>query len=292
MIHVHSGAPGLARRFRRLLPAPALLAAALSLGASEAAAQLRPLEPVEWRVFQPGRTLLAEVGGSYLRGQRASLAGTQGDLVEAGSFRVAWRSGRVALEGAGTLQRFFRDRSRFATADPLGDVRPVSGNRRHDSGDYRVQTVVRLTPDAWRSVAALRFGTRLPTTDNMTGLDRDATDFFFTLGGRAGRGPLAFAGEAGLGIFGTRQPRFEQDDVLLYSASAEWTVWKALAPSLAFVGQKHGSGHREVRGNEDLGEARLGLRAGTRRWVRVQAVHGYERTSPRTGVIATVGVAR
>jgi hypothetical protein len=292
MTESFSGAPSPARRFFRRPPlAPALVVAALSLP-NTAAGQLRPLEPVEWRVFEPGHTLAAEVGGSYLRGQRASLAGTQGDLAEAGTFRVVWRTGRVAIEGAGTLQRFFRDRSRFAPPEPLAEVDPAIGPRRHDSGDYRIQTVVRLTPEAWRSVGVLRFGTRLPTTDNMTGLDRDATDFFFTLGGRTSRGALALSGEAGLGIFGTPQPRFEQDDLLLYAASVEWAASTSLAPSFGFVGQKHGSGHRQVRGNEDLGEMRLGLRAGTRRWVRVEAVHGYERTSPRRGVIASVGVLR
>ncbi|MDB4951295.1 MAG: hypothetical protein JWM27_3944 [Gemmatimonadetes bacterium] len=267
------------------------IAAWLALGVPAAArAQLRPVEPVEWRVFTSGRALEAEIGGSVLRGQRASLAGTQGDLVEAGTFRVAWRTGRVALEGAGTLQRFFHDRSRFAPVDVLGDV-SATGPRRHDSGDYRIQTVVRLTPDAWRSVGALRFGTRLPTTDNTMGLDRDATDFFVTVGGRTTSGALAFTGDAGLGIFGTREPRFEQDDLLLYSAGVSYES-NALIPSITFVGQKHGSGHREIRGNEDLGEVRVGLRTGTRRWMRVEAVHGYERTSPRTGLIATAGVLR
>jgi hypothetical protein len=259
--------------------------------AMPARAQLRPLDPVAWSVWQGDHTLEAELGGAWLQGQRASLAGTQGDLWEAGNLRLSWRSGRIAVEAGGTLQRLFRERSRFADADPLGDVTPAPDGRRHDSGDYRIQTQVRLTPAAWRGMGVLRFGTRLPTTDNMTGLDRDATDFFFTLGGRARRGAAAVAGEAGLGIFGTRRPRFEQDDVLLYAASAEWTAG-GLAATIGAVGQKHGAGHGQIRGNEDLGELRAGVRAGRQRWVRVEAVHGYERTSPRAGVIASAGVAR
>ncbi|HET6762313.1 MAG TPA: hypothetical protein VFH27_01545 [Longimicrobiaceae bacterium] len=265
--------------------------AALLAFAAPAGAQLRPLDPVAWSVFEGDHAVEAELGGAWLRGQRASLAGTQGDLWEAGNLRLSWRSGRVAVEAGGTLQRFFHERSRFAEPDPLGDVAAAPGGRRHDSGDYRIQTLVRLTPAGWSGLGVLRFGTRLPTTDNMTGLDRDATDFFFTLGGRARRGAAAVAGEAGLGIFGTRRPRFEQDDVLLYAASAEWTAGP-LAATVGAVGQKHGAAHRQIRGNEDLGELRAGIRAGRRRWVRVQAVHGYERTSPRAGVIASVGVAR
>jgi hypothetical protein len=281
-----SGAPGAARRS----VAMAWLAAGCAL-AHPAQAQLRPLDPVAWTVFERDATWEAEVGGSFLHGQRASLAGTQGDLWEAGTFRLAWRTGRVSLEAGGTPQRFFRERERFAEPDPLGDVALAEGGRRHDSGDYRIQTVVRLTPAARGPLAVLRFGTRLPTTDNMTGLDRDATDFFFTLAGRARGGRLAANAEAGLGIFGTRRPRFEQDDVLLYAAGAGWSAGPLVATAAA-VGQKHGSGHGQIRGNEDLGELRVGFRTAGRRWIRVEAVHGYERISPRTGVIAAAGVSR
>jgi hypothetical protein len=280
-----ASAPALARHLSSAAVAASLVVA------HPAAAQLRPLDPLPWSLFQPGRTVEAELGGAWLGGQRASLAGTQGDLWEAGNVRFAWRSGRVAIEGAGTLQRLFRERSRFAAPDPLGDVAPANYGRRHDSGDYRIQTLVRLTPGSWRTLGVLRFGTRLPTTDNMTGLDRDATDFFFTLGARARRGALAASGEAGLGIFGTRRPRFEQDDLLLYAASAEWSAGP-IAATFGAVGQKHGDGHAQIRGNEDLGELRAGIRAGRSRWVRVEAVHGYERTSPRAGVIASAGIAR
>jgi hypothetical protein len=273
------------RRFSRA----ALGALAAFLAAAPAAAQLRPLEPVSWRVFREGATLTAELGGAALRGQRASLAGTEGPLWEAATFSVVWRSGRIALEAAGTAQRFFREEARFAP--PYDDVEPSADGRRSDSGDYRLSTAVRLTGEGARTGALLRFGTRLPTTDNTTGLDRDALDFFATLAGTTARGPVALSMEAGLGIHTTREHRFEQDDLLLYAARAEYDGG-LVTPSLAVVGQVHGAGHREIRGVEDLGEARLGVRVGRRRWVRVEAVKGYEAFSPAWGVVAAAGVLR
>lgn len=273
------------RRFTRAAPA----ALATLFAAAPAAAQLRPLEPVSWRVFREGATLSAEIGGAALMDQRASLAGTEGPLWEAANFSFVWRSGRIALEAAGTGQRFFREDDRFAA--PHEDVEATSDGHRRDSGDYRVSTAVRLTREGANTAALLRFGTRLPTTDNTTGLDRDALDFFATVAGITRRGALSLGAEAGLGIHTTRETRFEQDDLLLYAARAEWDGG-AVTPSLAVVGQVHGAGHREIRGVEDLGEARLGLRIGRRRWVRVEAVKGYETFSPAWGVVAAAGVTR
>lgn len=267
------------------------LAAALAvLSTSSAPAQLRPLDPAEWRVWEGGRTVVAGVGGGGFTDQRASLAGTEGRLLEAGSFSVALRTGRVAFEAGGTVQRFFRDERVFAA--PVGDAQPDRDGRRHDSGDYRIATVVRLTPEAAPALATLRFGTRLPTTDNKVGLDRDALDFFALLGGRARRGALAASAEAGISINGTRDPAWEQRDVLVYALGAEYALSPGLVPTLSLVGNVPGLPERTPRGNEDLGEVRLGVRAGGRRWVRVELVRGYTEFSPSAGVIVAAGIAR
>jgi hypothetical protein len=194
----------------------------------------------------------------------------------------------VILEAAGTAQRFFHENSRFAT--PYPDVRPGDDADRHDSGDYRISTAVSLTPSGWPFQGGVRFGTRLPTTDNETGLDRDAVDFFKLLGGSGAAGSFVITGEAGLGIHTTREERFEQDDLLLYGLRME--TLRALGPFIEIVGQKHGPSHREIRGVEDLGEIRVGLRAGKERWIRVEAVKGFEAFSPSTGLIVTAGLMR
>jgi hypothetical protein len=259
------------------------------LTSTSALAQLRPLEPVQWRLFDGRESIAVELGAARLLDQRASLAGTSGDLWEAGNFSLAWRTGRVVLEAAGTAQRYFRETGTFDA--PYPDVEPSDDGRRHDSGDYRVSTTVRFTPDRFPVAGLVRFGTRLPTTDNTTGLDRDAMDFFATIGTTTSRGALWLGGEAGVGIHSTREQRFEQDDLLLYSFRAEFRS-SLVTPSFAVLGQKHGTTHSAIRGLENLGEMRAGLRVGRSMWVRAEYVRGYETFSPSSGAILTAGLIR
>ncbi len=212
-----------------------------------------------------------------------------GNLIEAGNFSLGWRTGRVILEAAGTVQRFFDETSRFAP--PYPDVSATADGKRHDSGDYRLSTTVRVTPDAWPAAGVVRFGTRLPATDNTTGLDRDAIDFFATVGALSQTGRTTVAGDVGLGIHSTREQRFEQDDLLLYSLLVSRRIGPVVTSSTV-LGQKHGSGHSAIRGVEDLGEIRIGLQAGTLRWVRIELTKGYETFSPASGIIVTAGLLK
>jgi hypothetical protein len=266
-----------------------LCAVAVCLVSETSAAQLRPLEASWFDLFRGDRTLAASIGASRLSDQRASLAGTEGTLWEAGNFNVAWRTGRVVLSAGGTAQRYFSENRRFD--DAYTDVDPAPDGKRHDSGDYRVSTTVRLTPNRFPVDGVLRFGTRLPTTDNTTGLDRDAIDFFATVGAGTSRSYFDLSAETGLGIHSTREQRFEQDDLFLYALSAEYARWM-IVPSIAAVGQIHGTGHSEIRGVEDLGEVRFGLRFGRRNWLRADIVKGYETFSPSSGFIVTAGIFR
>ncbi len=195
----------------------------------------------------------------------------------------------MALEASGTGQRLFHEDSRFGPA--YTDVDPADKDRRHDSGDYCISTSIRLTPGNFPVTGVARFGTRLPTTDNTTGLDRDATDFFATVGASSSRGELFLGAEGGLGIYGTREQRFEQDDLFLYAVRAElrhgsWT------PTATAIGQIHGYAHSSIRGVENLGEARLGVRFGNRKWIRLEGVKGYSTFSPSTGIILAAGIVR
>lgn len=268
---------------------PIALAVALMTSAGPLPAQLRPLEPAQWKLFEAGRSSAVALGVAGFTEQRASLAGTRGDLLELGNFAIAWRTGRVVLAAEGTAQRQFRERSMFTP--PYPDVGEARDGRRHDSGDYRVSTTVRLTPDVGRWLGVLRFGARLPTTDNTTGLDRDAVDFFALLGGAAHAGRISIEAETGLGIHTTREARFEQEDLFLYSLRGEYRRFM-LTPSLAALGQLRGMTHSAIRGVENLGELRLGLRAGSRNWVRAELVKGYETFSPASGVIISAGIYR
>ena len=112
---------------------------------------------------------------------------------------------------------------------------------------------------------------------------------FATIGGRMVRGRVALQGEAGVGIFGTRERDFEQDDLLIYALRAEYAAGP-LRPMLTVVGQQVGTGHQEIRGNESLGEVRLGVRAGGRRWLLAEVVKGYTDFSPRLGILVSAGM--
>jgi hypothetical protein len=273
-------------RLARPRSAVVLAILAVALGTSPVCAQLRPLEPLDWStVGVEGHSL--ELGGGFFSGQRASLAGTEGRLVEVGSFRATWSLGRVALELSGTALRLFEERAVFAP--PVDDVVPADGTVRRDMGDYRIATVVRLAEAGPGRTLALRFGVRLPTTDNLQGLDRDQTDFYSLLAGRVETGRLAVGGEVGLGINGTRDPENEQVDPLLFALSARYDLGRVRA-LMELAGQHDPRAGEDRRGTEDLGEARLGVELGHRRWMSVTAVRGWTASSPDLGVIVTFGV--
>lgn len=257
----------------------------LLLPATRASAQLRPLDPLDWGVLGPeGNTVV--VGTAFYSGQRASLAGTEGLLLELGAFRASWGFGRVAVELAGTALRVFEERSTFA--DPIGGVLPAADDRRRDVGDYRVSTILGLTRPGSRLGAALRFGVRLPTTDDVQGLERDQTDFYSLLVGRAADGPWELVAEAGLGINGTRDLQVGQVDPMLFALSGSWD-FGSLAALVEATGQHDTRRGADCRGTEDLGEARLGLRLGEARWLSVTAVRGWTPSSPDFGVAVMLG---
>ena len=272
------------RSLATLLSVAALSAVLLP---ARAYAQLRPLEPTDIRALEDEKFRIYVGSGIYFS-QHASLAGVRGRLIELGDMRVSWRNGRILVEVAGTIQRFLREDT-IITA-PADGVDASSAERsRRDVGDYRVQTVLRLSGDTARTAAILRFGTRLPTTDNRVGLERDQTDFFASVGAARGFGALHMLAEAGVGINGTRLSNYEQSDVLIYAATAEWRG-AAVTPFLSIVGQND-MHLRTVRGNEDLGEWRIGVRAGKAPWLHALVLGGFQESSPRAGFVVGVGTS-
>jgi hypothetical protein len=252
------------------------------------AAQLRPVGPLDWDVLEAVRPLSVGVGFGYINDQQASLAGTRGDLVELGNFKIAWRSGRVGVEIAGTLARRFKDQK--IVRPPVLGTNPPNGEIRRDAGDILASTLVRLTKEEQPVVLALRFGTRLPTTSDEPGLDRDRTDFFTTFGARYNTGSFAFGGEGGVAILGTRLDSVDQLDVLTYSFGVEWRVGPVTSSGV-IIGQDD-MHSRVIRGNEDLSELRFGVKAGSRIWVSASAIKGLADFSPGNGLLLMVGMRR
>jgi len=258
------------------------------LFASPLSAQLRPVAPLDWDLLGSAHTLNVAFGVGYLRDQQASLAGTRGDLVELGNFQVAWRSGRIIVEIAGTLRRRFEDDS--VVRPPILGTDPPTGQARTDAGDILASTLVRLSRGTRPVLLALRFGTRLPTTSNEPGLDRDRTDFFASFGARYRAGPFAIGAETGVGILGTRTDGVDQLDVLTYSAALEWRA--GAFTTIATVTGQDDMHSRVIRGNEDLSEVRLGVRAGQRLWVSAFAIKGLADFSPGSGILLMAGFRR
>ncbi|MGH7554094.1 MAG: hypothetical protein ACREMQ_13825 [Longimicrobiales bacterium] len=267
-----------------------LTALALQFFAIQLSAQLRPVPPLDWRLFDFPSPFLAEAGFGLLREQHASLAGTKGTLYELGNFNIGWRTGRVVLELSGTAHRWFEDEEVVRPPVLGADPPPPSGELRHDAGDVRASTMIRVLGETWPVALVLRFGTRLPTTSEEMGLDRDRTDFFATVGTRYRRGRFAVSGESGVGINGTRIDRHDQSDVWTYSFGVEYGAGPVTSTAVLLG---HNDGHEWVaRGNEDLSELRLGVRAGDRFWVQATAVKGLAEFSPGHGLLLTAGLRR
>ncbi len=264
------------------------MAMACWLIAAPLPAQLRPYDPVEWPIFDGSDSFAASIGSAVLWDQRASLAGTEGRLVEFGTVRSTIRTGRVLVEVAGTIFRTLRENSSFAPA--VGGTVDNHLGHRSDVGDFKVATTILLSDPTRPAAAIVRFGSRLPTTDNEVGLERDAIDFFATLGGRLDTGPIRATTEIGLGIHGTRLDDFEQTDVLIYMASIAARNFP-LYPTLLLLGQVDGLAWT-IRGNEELSEARLRLRSSGDIWLQAEVIKGLAPFSPGMGISLSVGTAR
>lgn len=268
---------------RRALAAAPIVVLAF---ASPAAGQLRPLDPIDWHRLVSGDAFHAGIGAGLILDQEAALAGTRGTLYELGNFVLAWKTGRALVEVSGTLHRRFEDDE--VIEPPAPGVDPPDGSTRRDAGDIRAETTLSLIgTDA--SQLALRFGTRLPTTSDEPGLDRDRTDFYALLGGMHRIGRIAFAGEAGVGILSTRGTSLAQSDVVVFAVGAELDAGP-VTPTLWLVGQDDLHARR-VRANEDLSELRLGVRTGGRLWLEGAVLRGIADFSPSFGFLVMAGTS-
>lgn len=272
-----------------LLFAHATSLAVLLAVPSAGSAQLRPLEPLDWSVLDRGWTVGVSLGAAALEGQRASLAGAEGRLYEVGIVEGAWKVGRTAIQATGVARRVLQIDAAYES--PVRGVNDPAEGRLRDVGEVRIGTIVPLYMDSLMR-SSLRFGTRLPVSDSEVGLGRDVTDFYALLGGQARYHGTTVGVEAGVGIHGTvGGADYEQVDVLLYNAEIGRRFgW--LRTTLSLAGQVNGLASHTVRGNEDLQELRLGVRAGRATWLRVDLIRGFRSFSPQHGIRVVVGTRR
>jgi hypothetical protein len=246
-------------------------------------AQIRPLDPSPWRVFEHDNNFLLDAGAGMLYGQRASLAGTQGRLEEIGLYDIAWRNGRIALHASGTALWRLKDEEVFRAPHP--DV----GVERDDPGAVVVESLARLSPDGAPVLWLLRFGTRLPVTSLVSGLERDETDFFALLGIHT-RGDLWVAAEAGTSINGRVRPSRGQTDVFVFNAGAGYRGARIPVESEVWIVGHDNLHDTEYRANEDLRELRAGVRTRGKYWVGVHWIHGLGDYSPSNGFRIMTGI--
>jgi hypothetical protein len=274
------------RRVRPGATAAALVGLACIAWPTDAAAQLRPLEPLEWRIFDGQAAFIAGAGGAVLWDQPAPLAGTRGTLIEIGTYSLTLRSARIAIQLGGTaLWRFTENDT---TAPPVAVVEPADGTR-YEPGPAFASTAFRFSPDTWPTDLVLRFGATIPTTSNESGLERDRTDFFALLGVRYRRGALSLTAENGVGINGTMQQGLPQSDVWTYAFGAAYAL-PAFVLAADFVGRQDGHSY-VIRGNEDLRELRVGFDLGGERWLRVRYIRGLaDDAAPAHGLVLGAGI--
>jgi surfeit locus 1 family protein len=265
-----------------VLVAGALCGAA---GAAPAHGQLRPLDPMEWRIFDDRTRLVVGAGSNVLWDQPATLAGTRGRLLEAGTYSATLRSGSMAISLGGVA--VWRLSGERVERPPAGMARAPNGRPRQDAGRAMAATLLRVSPAHWPADVVVRFGATIPTTSDQSGLERDRTDFFALLGTRYRRGRLTLSMENGVGINGTIHAEYPQSDVWTYAFGTAWDagVVKGVAEVVG-----HQDGHRwVVLGNEDQRELRVGFDVGSSRWIRVRYVRGLSEYSPAHGVRLSAG---
>ncbi|HEX2168544.1 MAG TPA: SURF1 family protein [Longimicrobiales bacterium] len=276
----------LRQRMPRAGTAAALAALATFAMPSAGSAQLRPLDPLEWRVFDQGVVFVGGIGGGVLLDHPAPLAGTRGTLLEIGSYSLAYRSSRIAIELGGTA--LWRLTENDSTQPAVAVVEPADGVRQ-DAGPAFASTAVRVSPDSWPVDLVLRFGGTIPTTSNESGLDRDRTDFFALFGVRYRRKGLTLTAENGVGINGTMRPGLPQSDVWTYAFGATYDLYPIVLAA-DFVGRQDGHSY-VIRGNEDIRELRAGFDLGRARWLRVRYIRGMaEDASPAHGLRISAGL--
>lgn len=249
-------------------------------------AQLRPLDPLEWRIFEPHSRAIVEIGGGVFRDHVAPLAGTRGRLIEVGNYLVAFRSGRIAMEIRGTA--VWRMHEERVEREPLPVVDPAPDGVRTEAGALHATSAVRVSPDAWPVDVFFRFGATVPTASDESGLERDRTDIFALAGFRYRRGALLLTSEQGVGINGSQSADYPQTDMWTFNLGAAWDLGPGRLVA-ELVGRQDGHSY-VVPGNEDQHELRIGGDLGTDRWIGVRVVTGLSRYSPDAGLRIGAGV--
>ena len=237
------------------------------------AAQQRPLLTEDPETVGAG-VVLVEAGFDYLRDQRFTVSGLEGNL-----WRVPTIGVSIGLSSIAEIQ-FDGGFNRLTIQDridaPLDDVLDVAGERTSSVDDLVIATKIRLAGETTgRPAFGVRLATKLPNASNEKGLGLDTTDFFVSLLVGKTVQSIRVVGNVGLGILSDLTRGDRQNDVLTYGIS----LARAVAQGLEVVGEITGR-HDTRAGTPPPGtESRATMRFGAR----------YTRGSARVDAAVIVG---
>ena len=264
-----------------------LIAVLITLGATAAFAQQRPLVTEDPETVGAGRVLV-EGGLDYATDVVYPASGLEGRLLRFPliGFSVGVSSiAEIQIDG-GLYNRLSITGRRPA---PLASIVTASGTTTSDVEDIVIGTKVRIVPEGVRRPAfGFRFATRLPNAGNESGLGLDTTDFVASvLVGKTTRS-VRIVGNIGLAILGDPTVGDRQNDELAYGLSFA----RALTNAVEVVGELNGRinsrNGQPPPGTESRGVLRVGGRYTVGSW-RGDAAVMLGMTNIDAGVGVTAG---
>jgi hypothetical protein len=263
-----------------------LITAIMSLAASTAFAQQRPLVTEDPETVGAGR-LLVEGGIEYAHDATYPVSGLQGQLV---------RLPIVGLSiGVSSIAEIQIDQASFSHLSitsrrraPLSDLVTATGSSTTDADDLLIGAKIRIVPEGTtRPAFGFRFATRLPNAGNESGLGLDTTDFFASVLAAKTTESVRIVGNLGLGILGDPTNGNRQNDVVTYGVSFA----RAITNEAEVVGEINGRANTRsagpLPGTESRSIARMGLRYTRGGWRADGAVLiGATNNDPGIGVTA------
>ena len=264
-----------------------LIALIVSLAASGAFAQQRPLITEDPETIGAGRVLL-EGGVEYDHDVVYPVSGLTGNL-----FRVPLVGVSVGVSSIAEVQI---DQASFSHLDitsrrpaPLTGLMNVMGSSTTDSDDLIIGTKIRIAAEGTaRPAFGFRFATKLPNANNESGLGLDTTDFFASVLAGKTTQSVRIVGNIGFAILGDPTNGNRQNDVVTYGASFA----RAITNAAEVVGEVNGRANTRsagpLPGTESRSIVRMGLRYTVGGW-RGDAAVLFGATNNDPGIGFTTG---
>ncbi len=238
-----------------------VMAGAMALTATMAAAQSRPLVTEDPEVVGAGQMLI-EAGVDRQQGVSYPASGLQGNLFRLGTFGFSFGVSSIAeiqIDGG------VRDSLSITkqSAAPLAYMLTLAPGAT-TTGDFEdgiIGAKIRVMSETdGRPALALKFATRLPNAQNETGLGLDTTDFMFSfLFGKTVQS-VRVVGNVGFGILGDPVRGDRQNDVLLYGVSLARAVRDGLEVVAEVNGRANTRSNTPPVGTESHSVLRVGGR--------------------------------